>query len=132
MNLMEKFAEPQLMHGLSMGEKLLGSGVTALMGMGVTFLVLIFLWGCIALMSRMMALPQKTAAEASAEKSEKPDASAMAAGSAFGPADRVTAAVLAAAVCAYEDGGGLRITKMIRSPGITVWSQSVHERKVIK
>lgn len=53
MNLMERFADPVLMPAMSLTEKLAGAGVTALMGMGVTFVVLFLLWACIAVMGRI-------------------------------------------------------------------------------
>ena len=52
MGLMEQFANPDMMHSLSVGDKLVGAGITTLMGMGITFIVLILLWGCIAIMTK--------------------------------------------------------------------------------
>ncbi|HZK61508.1 MAG TPA: OadG family protein [Anaerovoracaceae bacterium] len=54
LQLMQKFADPELFQSLSMVEKIDGSLVTALMGMGTTFIVLTLLWGIIALMARVI------------------------------------------------------------------------------
>jgi threonine/homoserine/homoserine lactone efflux protein len=48
LGLMERFANPELFEGLTFAEKMAGGAVTLLMGMGITFIVLMILWGCIA------------------------------------------------------------------------------------
>lgn len=53
LSLMQKFADPELIHTLSSSEKAAGSLVTALMGMGITFVVLMLLWGIVALMAKV-------------------------------------------------------------------------------
>ena len=53
MNLMERFADPALMPSMAVSEKLAGAGITTIMGMGVTFVVLFLLWGCLALMGKI-------------------------------------------------------------------------------
>lgn len=55
MNLMDQFADPLKIESLSLTEKLAGSGITTVMGMGVTFIVLILLWGFIILFSKAIA-----------------------------------------------------------------------------
>ncbi|MGN0710416.1 MAG: OadG family protein [Anaerovoracaceae bacterium] len=55
MSIMDKFADPSLIDTLTMGEKAAGAGITTLMGMGITFLILILIWAVIALMSRIIA-----------------------------------------------------------------------------
>ena len=45
MSLMEQFANPETMQSLSIGDKLAGAGITTVMGMGITVVVLILLWG---------------------------------------------------------------------------------------
>lgn len=54
LTLLEKFANPDLIHSLSMGEKLLASSYVTILGMGVTFTALVILWGLVALMSKML------------------------------------------------------------------------------
>ena len=115
MSMMEQFADPQMIHSLSLGEKLMGSGITTLMGMGITFIVLFFLWGCIALMARIMnrgASRQESAPEPIISGPPVP-------------------AIVTAAVAEYENSGsGLVIRKIRRMPAKPVWS--VTERKVSK
>ncbi len=91
MSLMEKFADPEAMHSLSVPEKLAGAGVTAIMGIGVTFLVLFLLWGCIALMNRINSsemLYRKPAGEEDVHHGE------------------ITAVIAAAAIAAQEAPAG--------------------------
>lgn len=98
MSLMEQFADPAYFEGLSMGEKLTGATVTMCMGLGITFIVLIILWGCIAIMAKITHRPAKddggtTVAPVSV--------------SADIPADDEINAVIAAAVAAAgEDASG--------------------------
>ena len=54
LGLMERFADPALFEGLSFSDKVAGSLVTTLMGMGTTFSVLILLWGIIAFISSII------------------------------------------------------------------------------
>lgn len=54
LTLIERFANPDLIHSMSMGEKLLASTYVAILGMAITFIALIILWGCILIMSNML------------------------------------------------------------------------------
>ena len=54
MSLMEQFANPEYFGNLSFGEKMAGTGITALMGMGITFAILIILWVMIAFMTKII------------------------------------------------------------------------------
>ena len=54
MSLMEQFSDPNTMHSLSFGDKMLASTITMLMGIGITFLVLCILWAFISIMGRVM------------------------------------------------------------------------------
>lgn len=55
MTLLEKFADPTLIKTLPFGEKMLASFYVAILGMGVTFLALVILWGVIALLGKFVA-----------------------------------------------------------------------------
>ena len=54
-NLIEKFADPDLMMGMSVADKLKATAVTGLMGLGVTFIVLIVLMLIITLLRRQIS-----------------------------------------------------------------------------
>lgn len=54
MSLMEMFANPETFSSLSIGDKLAGAGITTLMGMGITFTILILLWLFITLMNKII------------------------------------------------------------------------------
>ncbi|MGL4484544.1 MAG: OadG family protein [Anaerovoracaceae bacterium] len=55
LTLMEKFADPASEHGLTMSEMVQGGLITTVMGMGITFAVLILLWILISIMSKIFA-----------------------------------------------------------------------------
>ena len=152
MNLMERFADPAMIHDLSVGEKLIGSGVTTLMGMGITFVVLFFLWGCIALMARIMnrgngghppdsgAGQSKSKRRAAGCSPESAGAAAIAGngascaagtgcidqvarGTGGSGSSHITAAIITAAVIAYENtGNGLVVRSIRRMPEKKLWA----------
>ncbi len=97
MSLMERFANPELFEQLSFGEKMAGSTVTMVMGIGITFLVLIILWAFIEIMGKIVAVSEKGAkkrkdADLMQCKSEKGH---------YGCSQEIAAAI-AAAVTVYE------------------------------
>lgn len=126
MSLMEQFANPDMIENLSMADKLAGAGITTLMGMGITFVVLILLWGCIALMTKFTYRPNK------GEKAPQTTANANAAPSEAQPVkaevrDEELAAVIAAAIVAYEgtSAGGIVVRKIRRISGeTTAWADA--------
>lgn len=124
MGLMEQFANPETMHSLSMGEKLAGAGITTIMGMGITFVVLILLWGCVAVMTKFTYRPKKETPAAP----QQPAATASAAPAAVpAAADDSLIAVISAAIAAYEGGGAnnLVVRKISRISGATtVWGDA--------
>ena len=52
--LMERFADPNLFTSLSSADKVVGSLVTTVMGMGATFVILIIIWFVISIISRII------------------------------------------------------------------------------
>lgn len=69
---MEKFADPHLIGSLSGSDKLVGSLITTLMGMGTTFVVLLLIWGIIVVMSKIIG-----AAEGKSKVQKQPEAAAV-------------------------------------------------------
>lgn len=128
MSLMEKFSDPALFDSLDMGERLLGSLVTMMMGLGITFCVLLILWAFLTIMGRFMSIgksakkPEQPAAAATPSGAAAPIAASLEAG------DEVTAAVIAAAIAAYSgDGnrGNLIVRKITRISGnSTNWTNA--------
>lgn len=55
MTLLERFADPTIIQSMSFGEKMMASVYVAVLGMGITFIALVILWGAIAIMSRVIA-----------------------------------------------------------------------------
>ena len=55
MNLMSQFADPAGIESLSLTEKLAGAGITTVIGVGITFTVLILLWVFIVSFGKVIA-----------------------------------------------------------------------------
>ena len=136
LGLMERFANPELFGGLTFGEKMAAGGVTLLMGMGMTFLILCIIWGCIALMGRILRRGEKKDEKANAavetlsaayHGTAQPSGvkSAPDASSADGGFDPALVAVIMAAIAASEGGtplDNLRVTRITRVSGTKpVW-----------
>lgn len=126
MGLMEQFADPNLMHELSMSDKLAGAGITTIMGMGITFVILLLLWGCISLMTKFTFRPEK------GDKAPKAVAAAVPSGAetqsvTTQAADDALIAVITAAIAASEGGStnNLVVRKITRLSGqTTVWGNA--------
>lgn len=54
LTLMEQFADPNLFANLSFADKIAGSLVTTVMGIGATFVILIIIWLVISIISRII------------------------------------------------------------------------------
>lgn len=123
MGLMEQFANPEFVHNMSFGDKMIGAGITTLMGMGITFAVLILLWGCISVMTKFTYRPKK-GDKASQETNAA--AAPSAAPAITAAADDSLIAVISAAIAAYEGGANNYIVRKIRriSGESTVWSET--------
>ena len=129
MGLMERFADPALFEALSFGEKMTGSFITMLMGLGITFLVLCLLWAFVAIMGKFMGIASKgDKASAKTEAAATPSVQQVA------PVkndDEVIAAVIAAAIAAYQGSGGtgnLGVRKISRISGeTTLWTNAARE-----
>ena len=137
LGLMERFANPELFQGLTFGEKMAGGGVTLLIGMGMTFVILCIIWACISLMGKLMHAGErkktvqpeeavatlKAAYDGTAPAAETKEASAEPA--ADGSLDPALVAVLMAAIAASEGGtplDNLRVTRITRVAGTKpVW-----------
>ena len=142
MSLMEQFAQPEMFENLSFGEKMAGTGITALMGMGITFAILIILWVMIAVMTRIIrsfegvgkkkAEAPKAAPAAPAAAAPAAAAAAPAAGGASPLAESASddqlVAVIAAAIAAAEGGAAASnfvVKKIQRIAGpATAWNMA--------
>ncbi len=129
-SLMELFSNPDTMHSLSFGDKMLGSTVTMLMGMGITFLVLCILWAFITVMGKVMNAVEKPKKEAAAPAPAAAQ-SATPSGAATVAADEdanLVAAIIAAAIAAYEGDAvqsDLVVKRIVRIPNnTTLWQET--------
>ncbi|WP_319369994.1 OadG family protein [uncultured Ilyobacter sp.] len=61
--LMKLFGNPETIKTLSIGDKMMGVGVTVILGMGITVVALIFIQFMIGIMTSMLAEKPKTVAE---------------------------------------------------------------------
>ena len=130
MGLMDKFSDPSLFDSLSFGDKMAGSAITMLMGMGITFVVLMLLWGVFALMGKAMSPSAKKGDKASKAET-KANATPSVAAPAAAKTDDVLTAVIAAAIAAYQSEGGtgnLVVRKIQRLSGeTTLWTNAARE-----
>ena len=121
-SLMDLFSDPNTIHSLSFGQKMLGSTVTIIMGLGITFTVLLLIWVFIAIMGKILnAVKQKQEKAAAAAAPAAPAAPAPAA------ADDSLIAVISAAIAAYEGEGAnnLVVRKITRLSGAaTPWENA--------
>lgn len=121
MSLMEQFADANAFESLSMGERLAGATVTMCMGLGITFAILLLLWGVIKIMSVTIG----------SEKKEK-KVQAAAPAPAAAPAENLTddaqlVAVIAAAIAASENRfvSDIIVRKITRVQGQTnAWNSA--------
>ena len=141
LSIMQKFADPALFDTLTFGEKSIGALITTLMGMGITFSVLVLLWGLIALMAKLTAekpKPPKGNLEETPVKTAAAAATIAHASTLPGISPELIA-VITAAIAAIEgrtaNAGDLIIRKISRAAGqATAWgnagtSEAIASRK---
>lgn len=126
MGLMEKFSDPELITSLGFGEKMAGSAVTMLMGIGITFCVLLLLWGFISVMGKAMNTGKKNSKAQTQAATVTPAVAPAPAPAPKAESDDTLIAVLTAAVAAYEEDmssrnscvpGNLTVRKIARDSG---------------
>ena len=131
MSLMEMFSNPELFHQLSTGDKMIGSLITMIMGMGITFCVLILLWAFVAIMGKAVnGKPKGDKASDGTKAAATPSVAAAAPAAASNASDENLVAVIAAAIAAYQGGGAgnLVVRKIVRLSGeSTAWSNAARE-----
>lgn len=57
LGIIERLADPELMKQMSTSDKVMGALVVTIMGMLITFAVLLILWGLIAIMTKILHKP---------------------------------------------------------------------------
>ncbi len=122
LSIMERFADPEYFDTLTMGEKAIGGGITTLMGMGVTFIILILLAGIIVVMARLLNKAEKKPkggdAVSATETKTAPQSGAMAQTTESNQGDLI--AVIMAAIASFEGNSvtsNLVIRKINRTAG---------------
>jgi len=126
---MEMFSDPSKIHSLSMADKMAGSAVTLVMGMGITFIILVLLWGVILLMGKILKIgTSKKSAPAEVSGPVSAQASAPAAAQETVRNDDTLIAVIAAGIAAAEGSASaehlvVRKIKRISGPS-TVWGEA--------
>ena len=125
MTLMEIFSNPDVMHTLTFGQKMLASTITMIMGLGITFTVLILIWIFISIMGKVLGTSKKAAPAAAAA------APAAAPAETRAPVEEASddslVAVIAAAIAAYQgaNANNLVVKKITRLSGDnTPWGVS--------
>ena len=128
MGLMDRFADPSLFSSLGFGEKMMGSFITMIMGMGITFCVLVLLWAFVAVMGKLIGGTgrKKKVQETQPVSVDKSQTPVVQAGSS--ESEDVIAAVITAAIAAYRESGGtndLVVKKITRINGNSnAWSDA--------
>lgn len=124
MSLMDIFSNPETVHSLTFGEKMMASTITMILGLGITFMVLLLIWLFISLMGKALGTSKK-AAPAPAP------AAAPAAVETKAPVEETSddslVAVIAAAIAAYQgaNANNLVVKKITRLSGDnTPWGVS--------
>lgn len=135
MTLLERFANPDIIKAMPFGEKMLASGYVAILGMGITFLALIILWGTISVMSRTIAgiENRKTVVKVAPQAPAPATATVEPEETAFDDMELV--AVITAAIAAATDRPASRIVvRDIRRAGgeQPAWRQAGIQRQVSK
>ena len=129
--LMDLFRDPETMQSLSFGEKMMGSLITMVLGMGITFAVLILIWIFIAIMGKAMNTAGKAGKKEDATAKAAPEATGVA--PAAQTSDDSLIAVIAAAIAAHEGTSpdNLLVRKITRLPGeSTPWANAANEARM--
>ena len=129
LSLMEKFANPEYFDSLTLSEKMAGAGVTTLLGLGTTFMILCLIWLILSIMGKIMTATGKKSAPAAAAAPAVPAAAAPAPAKGENLAsDAELVAVITAAIAAYEGSGAannLVVRSIQRVSGAsTAWSRA--------
>ncbi len=131
LTLMQKFADPALIGQLTGAEKATGGLITTLMGMGITFIVLTLLWGCIALLTKILDNRDKKhdmsekQLETAMEAAITTHSAATCASDETDDAELIAVITAAIAASTGTPASGLIINKIRRAKGnVTTWSQA--------
>ncbi|MBQ7604970.1 MAG: OadG family protein [Firmicutes bacterium] len=129
LSLMEKFANPEYIDSLTMGEKMAGAGITTLLGLGTTFVILCLIWLILSIMGKVMTAGKAKKAAPAAEAVTTAPAAAPAAAPAENLAgDAQLVAVITAAIAAYEgsqSANSLVVRNITRVTGAgSAWSHA--------
>ena len=130
LGLMERFANPEFFESLSFGEKMSAGGVTLLMGMGITFVILTIILFAIKIMGKLMnggKKKEEAKPAAAAASAPVPAAAAVTAETTEdGKLDPALVAVIMAAIAASEGPeivDHLRVSRITRISG-NCWKQA--------
>ena len=121
-SLIEKMKFAEYFEKLSFGEKMLGSVVTAIMGMGITFIVLVILMYSIKAMGAILREKKAPAQKTAVPVAPAPAAAPKAAAAEAGDDEDEIAAVIAAAIAAQEGTRGFVIRNVYRAPSVSGWN----------
>jgi len=123
--IIEQMKNVELFNALSMGEKMYGAAITAILGMGITFIALIILMYSIKAMSAVMNKKSSTTPPP-AESLPTTAAAANTATAAVVEDDAEIIAVISAAIAALS-GGSAIVKNIYRAPVESGWTASGRE-----
>lgn len=126
LSFLERFADPQILQTMTIGEKLMGALIVTVLGMGVTFIVLSILWGAIAVMTRVFKQGQQPVKEKPAVAQTKVEAQPVVE-TVEEEDDEELIAVITAAVAASLQTSihNIYVRNIVRVPDMTpVWGKT--------
>jgi len=128
LSLLQRFANPDLIHNMTIGEKLLASTYVAVLGMAITFIALIILWGFIIIMGNVLGVrkPKKEPVKVVAEPKAQPEIKTTAEETDSGDDEELVAVITAAIAASLNTSThNIVVRNIVRVPDTTpVWGQA--------
>jgi sodium pump decarboxylase gamma subunit len=128
LSLLERFANPDLLQSMTLGEKLLASTYVAVLGMAITFIALIILWGFIIIMGNVLGVrkPKKEPVKVVAEPKAQPEIKTTAEETDSGDDEELVAVITAAIAASLNTSThNIVVRNIVRVPDTTpVWGQA--------
>ncbi len=128
LSLLERFANPDLLQSMTLGEKLLASTYVAVLGMAITFIALMILWGCIIIMGNALGVrkPKKEPVKVAPEPKAQPERVPKSVQADAGENEELVAVITAAVAASLNTSThNIVVTNIVRVSDTTpAWGQA--------
>jgi sodium pump decarboxylase gamma subunit len=128
LSLLQRFANPDLLQNMTLGEKLLASTYVAVLGMAITFIALMILWGCIIIMGNALGVrkPKKEPVKVAPEPKAQPEIKTTAEETDSGDDEELVAVITAAIAASLNTSThNIVVRNIVRVPDTTpAWGQA--------